>query len=80
MQGENSKPAIVPKQELDQICASECSRESAKSILARKIDQGQNEINGLRSLYAALPDSMGPGAEEALYKLIQAALPNQRFS
>ena len=92
MQGETSKPlypsnenlkmpmGIGPKQELDRICTSEYSRESAKGILARKIDQVVKELDGLKRLYESLPDAMAPGAEEALYKLIQAALPNQRFS
>lgn len=46
------------------------SRETAKGMLKGIIARRESELRNLKGLHAALPESMGPGADEALWAIL----------
>lgn len=46
------------------------SRMSARGVLEQRYDALQREAEGIDALLQALPGSMGPMAEEALWKIV----------
>lgn len=46
------------------------SRETARSMLKGIISRRESELRNLKGLHASLPESMGPGADEALWSIL----------
>jgi hypothetical protein len=60
---------LHPVADCAQSGASAC-RMSARAVLEQRYEALLREANGLHALLQALPGSMGPAAEEALWKIV----------